>query len=190
MWNVELYYHRIHVKANINTDVSSFASLARLLEVLREKKLLAEITVQETLVLMQDRLEALVVALEVFFFKQNLSIEDFTSLVTNMNNALEKLGIPLDRFPDYIKDLQRKIDALLEDQLEKKKQLLLKDYEMTSESLQEYRSNKPLSLKIQKLERALADAEEADIKGRNNSRSNLKWLWLSLLLSLRRLVLL
>ena len=32
---------------------------------------------------------------------------------------------------------------------------------MSSESLQEYRANKPLVLKIQKLERALANAEEA-----------------------------
>ena len=148
---------------NQNMDVSSFASLVRLLEVLKEKKLLVEITGQETFAQMQARLEAQVVALEVFCFKEKLHIEDFASLVTNMNNAAEKLGIPLDKFPDYINDLKRKIDALLNDidQLEKKKQEVLKNYEMTSESLEEYRANKPLVSKIKKLERALDFAEQA-----------------------------
>jgi hypothetical protein len=81
-------------------DIQSFAPLVRLYEVLREKGLLTGITGQESLELMQNRLEALIVALEVFCFKKDhLSIEDFVSLITNMYNTADKLGISLDRLP-------------------------------------------------------------------------------------------
>jgi hypothetical protein len=62
--------------------------------------LLTGFTGQESLELMQARLEALIVNLEVFFFKKKkdqLSIEDFVSLITNMYNTADKLGISLDR---------------------------------------------------------------------------------------------
>jgi predicted transcriptional regulator/uncharacterized protein YoxC len=146
-----------------NIAVSSFASLVRLLEVLREKKLIAENDGHETLALMQGRLEALVVAFEVFCFRKNLQIEEFADLVTNMYNAAEILGIPLDKFPEYITDLKNRIEVLVKDvdRLTTKRQELLKKYKMTSESLQEYNADKPLVVKIQKLERALANAGEA-----------------------------
>jgi hypothetical protein len=87
---------------NQNMDIESFAPLVRVFKVLREKELLTGITGQESLELMQNRLEALIVALEVYCFKGELSIEDFVSLITNMYNTADKLGIPLDRFPTYI----------------------------------------------------------------------------------------
>jgi predicted transcriptional regulator len=45
-----------------NMDIQSFAPLVRLYEVLREKGLLTGITGQESLELMQSRMEALIVA--------------------------------------------------------------------------------------------------------------------------------
>jgi hypothetical protein len=45
-------------------------------------------------------------------FKGELSIEDFISLITNMYNTADKLGIPLDRFPAYITELKDRIDDL------------------------------------------------------------------------------
>jgi transcriptional regulator with XRE-family HTH domain len=130
---------------NLNMDVESFAPLVRVYEVLREKGLLTGITGQESLELMQNRLEALIVDLEVFCFKGELSIEDFVSLITNMYNTADKLGISLDRFPAHITELKDRIDALRNeiDQIETKKQDALRDYEMTLESLQEYNANKP-----------------------------------------------
>ena len=60
-------------------------------------------------------------------------------------------------------DLKCRVEVLAKDidVLETKKQELLKEYKVTSESIQEYNAHKPLVVKIQKLERALADAEEA-----------------------------
>jgi transcriptional regulator with XRE-family HTH domain len=130
---------------NQNIDIQSFAPLVRLCEVLREKELLTGITGQESLELMQNRMEALIVALEVFCFKGELSIEDFVSLITNMYNTADKLGIPLDRLPAYITELKDRINALRNerDQIEAKKQVALKDCNMTLELLQEYNANKP-----------------------------------------------
>ena len=93
-------------------DIQSFAPLVRLYEVLTEKESLTGITGQESLELMQSRLEALIVALEVFCFKEKLSIQDFVSLITNMYNTADKLGIPLNRFPTYITELKDRIDVL------------------------------------------------------------------------------
>jgi septation ring formation regulator EzrA len=147
---------------NQNMDIQSFAPLVRVYDVLREKGLLTGITGQETLELMQNRMEAIIVALEVFCFKQEqLSIEDFVSLITNMYNAADKLGISLDRFPAYITELKDRIDALRKeiDQIEAKKQDALRDHGMTLELLQEYNANKPFLLRIQNLKQQLVDAK-------------------------------
>jgi hypothetical protein len=135
-----------------NMDIQSFAPLVRVYEVLREKGLLTGIT----------GLEAVIVALEVFCFKEKESIEDFVSLITNMYNTADKLGIPLDRFPAYITELKDRIYALRKeiDQMEAKKQDALRDYGMTLELLQEYNANKPFLVQIQKLNHQLTDTEE------------------------------
>jgi hypothetical protein len=143
-------------------DPASFAPLARLCEILRERCLLTGTTVQESLEQIQNRMEGLIVSLEVLCYGRNLSIED-VSLVSNMYDTAGILGVPLDRFPEYIVDLKHRIEVLVKDidVLETKKQELLKEYRVTSESLEDYNAHKPLIVKIQKLERALADAEEA-----------------------------
>jgi hypothetical protein len=48
---------------------------------------------------MQNMLDALIIALEVFCFKAEVAIQDFISFVTNMHDANDKLGIPFARFP-------------------------------------------------------------------------------------------
>jgi hypothetical protein len=162
---------------NQNMDVESFAPLVRVFKVLREKELLTGITGQESLELMQNRLEALIVALEVLCFEGELPIEDFVSLITNMYNTADKLGIPLDRFPTYITELKDRIDALRKeiDQIEAKKQDALKDCNMTLEFLQEYNANKPFILQMRKLEQQLADAEEKIRKGEEELENERFW---------------
>ena len=117
---------------------------------------------------MQNRLEALIVALEVFCFKGELSAEDFVSLITNMYNTADKLGVPLDRLPAHITELRDRIDALRGelDQLEAKKQDALKDCNMTLELLQEYNANKPFIQRMRELEQQLADKDEEIRKGK------------------------
>lgn len=160
-----------------NMEVESFASLVRLNEVLREKGLLTGITRQRYPEVMQNRLEALIVSLEVLCFKGELPIEDFVSLMTNMYNTAEKLGISLDKFPTYITELRDKIDAERKelDQLEANKQEALKDFNMTLESLQEYNANKPFIIKIRNLEQQLADAEEKIRKGEEELENERFW---------------
>ena len=148
---------------NLNMDIQSFAPLVRVYEVLREKELLTGIIGQESLELMQDRMEALIVDLEVFCFKkEQLSIEDFVSLITNMYNTADKLGVSLDRLPAHITELGDRIDALRGelDQLEAKKQYALRDNEATAELLQEYNANKPFIQQIRKLRQQVAEKEE------------------------------
>jgi transcriptional regulator with XRE-family HTH domain len=163
---------------NQNMDIQSFAPLVRVYDVLREKGLLTGITGQETLELMQNRMEAIIVALEVFCFKQEqLSIEDFVSLITNMYNAADKLGISLDRFPAYITELKDRIDALRKeiDQIEAKKQDALRDHGMTLELLQEYNANKSFLLRIQNLKQQLVDAKEKIRKGKEELEKERFW---------------
>jgi hypothetical protein len=147
---------------NLNMNIDSFAPLVRVYEVLREKGLLTGITGKDSLELMQSRIEAQIVALEVLCFKEKLSIQDFVSLITNMYNTADKLGIPLDRFPAYITELKDRIDALRKKigQIEAKKQDVLRDYGLTLESLQEYNANKPLVVQIQNLKQQVTDTEE------------------------------
>jgi DNA repair exonuclease SbcCD ATPase subunit len=158
-------------------DIQSFAPLVRLYEVLREKVLLTGITGQESLELMQSRLEALIVDLEVLCFKGELPIEDFVSLITNVYSTADKLGIPLDRFPAHITELKDRIDDLRKeiDQIEAKKQDALKDCNMTLESLQEYNANKPFLVWMQKLKQQLADAEEKIRKGEEDLEKERFW---------------
>ncbi|MDQ3838582.1 MAG: hypothetical protein M3297_04865 [Thermoproteota archaeon] len=155
---------------NQNIDVESFAPLVRLYEVLKEKELLTGITGKASLQLMQDRMEAMIVALEVFCFKkEQISIEDFVSLVTNMYATADKLGIPLDRFPAYEKKLKDRIEALKRelDDLEAKKQNALRDNEVTFEQLQEYNANKPFIQQFRRFEQQVAakDEEISKVRG-------------------------
>jgi hypothetical protein len=159
-------------------DIQSFAPLVRLYKVLREKGLLTGITGQESLEIMQSRMEALIVDLEVLCFKkEQLSIEDFVSLITNIYSTADKLGIPLDRLPAYITELKDRIDALTKeiDQIEAKKQDALKDCDMTLELLQEYNANKPFILQMRKLKQQLADAEEKIRKGEEDLEKERFW---------------
>ena len=147
---------------NQNLDIISFAPLVRLYNVLREKELRTGITGQESLEIMQDRLEGLVVHLEVFCFKEKLSIEKFVSLVTNMYNTADKFGIPLDRFPTYITELRGRIDILRKEieETDVRKRNALNDFDMTLKLLEEYNANKPFLMQIQKVKQEKANVEE------------------------------
>ena len=165
---------------NQGNDIESFAPLVRLRAVLRDKGLLTGSTGQENLELMQNRLEAVIVDLEVFLFYKGLSFEDFFSLVTNMYNLADKVGVPLNKFPSYIEELRDKIDILRKEinRAEKKKQDFQNDNKMTLELLQEYIANKPFLVTLENYKKQLADAkgriheleEELGIERRSNDQ--------------------
>jgi hypothetical protein len=136
---------------NKNMDVDSFAPLVRLYEVLKVKDLLTGITGKESFELMYDRISALIESLEVFCYKkEQLSIEDFVSLVTRMYSTAEYY------------ELGDRIDALRGelDQLEAKKHDALRDNEATVELLREYNANKPFIQQTRKLRQQVAEKEK------------------------------
>ena len=145
----------------LGMDIESFAPLVRLRTVLRDKGVLTGSTGQENLELMQNRLEAAVVSMEEFLFRKDLSFEDFFSLVTNIYNLADKVGVPLNQFPSYIEELKDKIDVLRKEinQAEKKMQDFQNDHKKILESLQEYAANKPFLITLENLQKQLADAK-------------------------------
>lgn len=95
---------------------------------------------------LEEKLESLLVALQVFCFKQNLSIKDFVDAVHQLRCTANNLGVPLERLPSHVKQLESDADRLTEEVEEKKleKQEALEDYDVTLESLEEYMENRPL----------------------------------------------
>ena len=146
---------------NQGMDIESFAPLVRLRVILRDKGVLTGSTGNENLELMQDRFEASVVIMEKFLFHKGLSIEDFFSLVTNMYNLADKVGVQLNEFPAYVEELKVNIDVLRKElsQKEKKNQDFLNDNKKTLELVQEYIANKPILVTVENLKEKLADTE-------------------------------
>jgi hypothetical protein len=50
----------------------------------------------------EEKIESLIVALQVLCFKQNRSISEFVNLVYNLSSTADKLGVPLENLPSYI----------------------------------------------------------------------------------------
>jgi DNA repair exonuclease SbcCD ATPase subunit len=143
---------------NLGIDIESFAPLVRLRAILRDKGLLTGITGQENFELVQDRLEAVIVTMEVLLFQRGLSPEEFYSLVTDTYNFADKVGIPLNEFPSYIEKQKDKINDLTKKikRAEKKKQDLLNYHKTTLESLHEYNADKPFLVTLKALKEQLA----------------------------------
>lgn len=163
---------------NQGMDIESFAPLVRLRTVLRDKGVLTGSTGEENLELVQNRFEAAVISIDEFVFHKELSPEDYYSLVTDMYNLADKVGVPLNEFPPYIKDLEHRIDVLREDidQEEKKKQDFQNNNKETLDLLQEFIANKPFLITLQNLKEQLADANgrirELEEELENERRSN------------------
>ena len=101
--------------------------------------------------LAEERIESLVVALEVFCFKQKLSIKDFVERVCS------SLDVSLENLPGYVKELENNVQTLIEEIQEKRleKQEALEDYDVTLELLEEYDANRPLFEENKKLRQEL-----------------------------------
>src|SRR5918994_2449627 len=144
-----------------NGSHSIHVTLVRFRAILRDKGVLTGSTGKENLELMQDRFEASVVIMEEFLFHKGLSIEIFFSLVTNMYNLADKVGVQLNEFPAYVKELKVNIDVLRKElsRKEKKNQDFLNDNKKTLELVQEYIANKPILVTVENLKEKLADTE-------------------------------
>lgn len=88
-------------------DVQSFAHAVRLREVLKQNGGLLDTTKEEGHEeQVQEKIEALMMGLEVFCFKQDFSIMEFVNLVHDLSWTAEVLGVPLDKLPSYVKHLE------------------------------------------------------------------------------------
>ena len=107
--------------------------------------------------LAEERIESLVVALEVFCFKQKLSIKDFVELVYDLYRVCSSLDVSLENLPGYVKELENNVQTLIEEIQEKRleKQEALEDYDVTLELLEEYDANRPLFEENKKLRQEL-----------------------------------
>lgn len=107
-----------------------------------------------------EKLESLLQGLLVFCFKHNLSIKDFVDIVYELSSTADRFGVPLESLPSYVKELKNKVQTLEEEINEKRleKQEALDDYDVTLESLEEYKANRPLFEENRKLREELADA--------------------------------
>jgi chromosome segregation ATPase len=97
------------------------------------------------------------VALQVFCFKHNRSINEFVNLIYHLSSTADKLGVPLGNLPSYIKQLEntvQRLDREIEDK-RLEKQAALADCDATLELLEEFRANRPLFERNRKLREKL-----------------------------------
>jgi hypothetical protein len=137
---------------NQGINIESFASLIRLREILNQIEGIDHHHDQAA----DEKIESLIVNLEVFCFKQNLSIKEFVNIVHNISWTAEILGVPLEKLPGNVKQLENDLHVLTK-QIEQKKlekQNSFEDYGVTINLLEEFNKNKPLfeTCREQKLE--------------------------------------
>ena len=126
----------------------------------------------------EEKIESLVVALQVFCFKHNLSIKEFANLIYHLSSTADKLGVPLENLPNCIKQLQSNVNRLAEEIEDKKleKQDAIADHDATLELLEEFSANRPLLETNQKLREQLDEmtkialAYRREIDGRKFDR--------------------
>jgi len=139
-------------------DVQSFAHAVRLREVLKQKGGLLDTTKEGHEEQVQEKIEALMMGLEVFCFKQDFSIMEFVNLVHDLSWTAEILGVPLDKLPSYVKLLEGAVHRLTRE-IEQKKSVF-QDYGATINSLEEFRRNRPLLDKFQEVTEELEKVKQ------------------------------
>ena len=162
-------------------SIESFAPLVRIREILRRELLLSP---DKTIKIARgqehedgdlkttqkireepefvEKLESLLQALVVFCFKQKLSIKDFVDGIHDLCRRANRLGIPFENLPSYVKRLEDTAHILHEELKQKRleKQEALKDYDITLETLEEYKANRRSFEENKKLREELADARQ------------------------------
>jgi CENP-B N-terminal DNA-binding domain len=126
---------------NQGINIESFASLVRLREILEQIE-----GIDHRDQAADEKIESLIVNLEVFCFKQNLPIKEFVNLVHNISLTAEKLGVPLEKFPGYTKQLENDLHVLRKqiEQKEMERQNAYHNYGVTINSLEEFNKNRQL----------------------------------------------
>ena len=153
----------LSLKKENNLDVKSFASLIRI-----RNKLIKEmglnndekskvVKVQE----IEHKIEPLILNLAVFCFKRGFSIEEFVDMIQNMSSLEHKIKIPIEQLPNELLQKQRHLESTEKktQEIKLKKQLLLNDYNITADTLEEYKTNRPSFEKYIKLKKEFEETK-------------------------------
>jgi hypothetical protein len=134
-------------------DILSFASLVRLRAILKEKEWILGVWPgqnkeddDELDQALEKKMESSIISIEVFCYKENLSVKQFLDCVYTMYLTAEKLDIPLESFPNHIEEQKAQIENLSEQikYFESEKQIALENYQTTEERLEEFSMSTPM----------------------------------------------
>lgn len=149
---------------NTGLDILSFASLVRLRAILKEKEWILGVWPgqnkeddDELDQAPEKKMESLIMSIEVFCYKENLSVKQFFDFVHTMYLTAEKLDIPLESFPNHIEEQKAQIENLSEQikYFKSEKQIALENYQTTEERLEEFRMSRPMFEEGQQLKQKL-----------------------------------
>ena len=153
----------LSLKKENNLDVKSFASLIRIRnKLIKEMGLYNDekskvVEVQE----IEHKIELLIVNLAVFCFKRGFSIEEFVDMIQDMSSLEHKIKIPIEQLPNELLQKQRHLESTEKktQEIKLKKQLLLNDYNITADTLEEYKTNRPSFEKYIKLKKEFEETK-------------------------------
>jgi hypothetical protein len=162
----------LSLKKENNLDIKSFASLIRI-----RNKLIKEMGLNndekskvEEVQEIEHKIELLIVNLAVFCFKRGFSIDEFIDVIENMWSLEDKTKIPIDQLPNQLLQKQRHLESIEKEiqEIKFKKRLLLNDYNITPDTLEEFKTNRPLFEKYIKLKKELEETKRERKRLLNN----------------------
>jgi Helix-turn-helix domain len=167
---------------NRGLDIQRFAPLVRLREVLEDMEWILGVRPGQKEEEQNDdydvdqvsekKMESLIISLEVFCFKENLSAKQLFDCIHSIYLTTGKLGVSLENFPSHIEELKIHIDSLRDEikYWESEKQSTLESYQTTEKLLKEFQMSRPMFDTNQRLKEELEQA----IKDRNKYKFELE----------------
>ena len=107
--------------------------------------------------LSEDLVESFIENINIHSFKRGMKAEEFINIINNVSVLSEKQGMPLDQLPNYLIQKELEVEKMNGDikDVKMKKHLVLQNYGITMNDLDEYKSNKPLIDYIKQLKNQL-----------------------------------
>ena len=130
-------------------DLNNFASSIRL-----KKKL-------DKLDLSEEKVELLLENINAYCFIQGLDEKEFVSKIDEVSDLASYLKVPIVDMPSHISQKTEQLDLLDKETTKRQGTIrqLIEQYNITAEDLEEYRSSRPLTYKIEELEDVLNEKE-------------------------------
>ena len=105
----------------------------------------------------ETKMESLIMSLEVYCYKDNLSAKQFFDCIHSMYLTAKKIDVPLEDFPSYIEQQAARIESVSRQikNLELEKQVALEKYQTTEKLVEEFSLSRPMFDEIQRLKQEL-----------------------------------